>query len=125
MQNHPFVTSIHRGVSCISVAQCLGKEGSHHMKQMLEQDRFLNGQVKNGDSYRYLPDLIAFHSCQGAVHISGTMVNGSHGMSPWVQRVVTPLRSEVWERELEAHPDQVFVDYIVTGIKMGFRIGFN
>ena len=35
----------------------------------------------------------------------------------------TPLSVAAWEEALKAHPDQVFVHYILAGIKCGFHIG--
>ena len=43
---------------------------------------------------------------------------------PWA-RVVTPLKASVWEKLLCNHPDRDFVQFICTGIREGFRIGFN
>lgn len=40
-------------------------------------------------------------------------------------QVKTPLKVEVWKRELSRHPDQQFAEYITAGIESGFRIGFN
>ena len=40
-------------------------------------------------------------------------------------RVVTPLRWRMWDLALTGHPDTRFRDYIVRGIREGFRIGFN
>ena len=37
----------------------------------------------------------------------------------------SPLKWEAWTNKLESHPDQEYVQYIVAGIKQGFRIGFN
>ena len=42
-----------------------------------------------------------------------------------VSQVKTPLKSDKWTLELSAHPDRLFVEYILHGIKYGFRIGFN
>ena len=40
-------------------------------------------------------------------------------------QITTPLRSALWEKELEDHPDQVFASYVVKGIKQGFRVGYD
>ena len=40
-------------------------------------------------------------------------------------RVVTPLKSEVWERYLQALPDKECAQYMVNGLSQGFRVGFN
>ena len=39
--------------------------------------------------------------------------------------VVTPLRIAAWERGLAGHPDREFAWYVCTGIREGFRVGFN
>ena len=39
--------------------------------------------------------------------------------------VVTPLRVGAWDRGLAGHPDRRLVEYIVRGIREGFRIGGN
>ena len=38
---------------------------------------------------------------------------------------VTPLLHSKWERALRAHPDRAFANYICTGLRQGFRIGFS
>ena len=37
----------------------------------------------------------------------------------------TPLKADAWQRYLANHPDLAYVDYILDGIRNGFRIGFN
>ena len=37
----------------------------------------------------------------------------------------TPLKVNEWEAALGAHPDRLFVQYILHGISEGFRIGYN
>ena len=39
--------------------------------------------------------------------------------------MITPLRKQAWGQELAEHPDRWFVNYILTGIEHGFRIGFG
>ena len=39
--------------------------------------------------------------------------------------ITTTLKPDVWERALAAHPDRDFAQYIRTGIRHGFHIGFN
>ena len=39
--------------------------------------------------------------------------------------VVNPLHSEQWAVMLADHPDKDHVDYILSDIKEGFRIGFD
>lgn len=40
-------------------------------------------------------------------------------------RVVTPLRLNNWVKGLASHPDKCFVDYVCSGIRDGFRIGYD
>ena len=37
---------------------------------------------------------------------------------------VTPIDAQKLWRELCSHPDQVKVDYVITGLTSGFRLGF-
>ena len=39
--------------------------------------------------------------------------------------VFTPLHVDRWESLLAQHPDRYYMDYILTGIKEGFRVGFE
>ena len=39
--------------------------------------------------------------------------------------ITTTLKPDVWERALAAHPDREFAQYVCTGIRHGFRIGFD
>ena len=39
--------------------------------------------------------------------------------------VRTPLVVENWEQLMAGHPDSRFRDYILRGLKHGFRIGYN
>ena len=41
------------------------------------------------------------------------------------QNITTPLRWESWQQALSDHPDGEFTRLLVTGIKEGFRIGFD
>lgn len=43
---------------------------------------------------------------------------------PWA-RIVTPLRLSEWESALSMHSDQEFKSFICSGIRDGFRIGFD
>ena len=44
---------------------------------------------------------------------------------PMLQSPSTPLDWRMWEECLKDHPDRRFRDYIVRGIRDGFRIGFS
>jgi hypothetical protein len=39
--------------------------------------------------------------------------------------VTTPLNWREWDSALATHPDQRFRNYIVSGIRYGFRLGFD
>ena len=41
------------------------------------------------------------------------------------EKVVTPLLWQRWEEELEEHPDREWVEFLVRGIKFGFRLGHD
>lgn len=40
-------------------------------------------------------------------------------------KVRTPLNLLAWEKALRQHPDPLFVQYLVRGMRSGFRIGFD
>ena len=42
-----------------------------------------------------------------------------------LQLVHTPLQADAWQHYLGKHPDQAFVKYLLSGMRSGFRIGFN
>ena len=50
--------------------------------------------------------------------------SAQHHEADW-SRVTSPLKPEVWEKALESHPDWDFVTLICSGIRYGFRVGFN
>ena len=68
-------------------------------------------------AYHYTSDLLTLDQCQ------------PYHEKPEVQKrllgVFTPLRLVQWESLLASHPDRDYVDYILRGIKEGFRIGFK
>ena len=44
--------------------------------------------------------------------------------SSWA-KIVTPLRLTEWERALALHPDEEFKHFVCSGLRDGFRIGFD
>ena len=44
---------------------------------------------------------------------------------PELQGIVTPLSVDAWQDHLRSHPDDDFVQYLLSGIRGGFRIGFD
>lgn len=61
------------------------------------------------DVYPYMADLMALNATLPAP----------------LQRINTPLKVDAWQHYLSDHPDQTYVDYLLSGIKAGFRIGFD
>ena len=37
----------------------------------------------------------------------------------------SPLNPHLWEVALRRHPDRLFVEYVIQGLKQGIRIGFD
>ena len=73
------------------------------------------GGAKQSAAYPYTADLLALEACQPPP-------GGQHTPSPMEQ---TPLDADTWEAMLSSHPDRVFAQFIVRGLRHGFRIGFN
>ena len=68
------------------------------------------------DQYRYTKELLALQRC-GAVPPKVVPTALSTDMSP--------LDWQEWAKALAAHPDKQFAKYIVNGIRVGFRVGYN
>ena len=43
----------------------------------------------------------------------------------WISGLSTPLHLLAWRRRLGTHPDKDYVNYILSGIEYGFRIGVD
>ncbi len=41
------------------------------------------------------------------------------------EKVVTPLLWQRWEKELEENSDREWVEFLIRGIKCGFRLGHD
>ena len=65
-----------------------------------------------------MDDLLAIDSCRPP----GSWVPPS---SLAISRTATPLKAEKWEEALASYPDKRFTQYILSGIREGFRIGFD
>ena len=39
--------------------------------------------------------------------------------------MVTPIDARKLQHELRLHPNQALVDYVISGLSFGFRLGFN
>ncbi len=66
--------------------------------------------------YPYRDDLLALDGCRTVPPVL---------LPPGLSAIVTPLWWEEWQRRLADHQDRVFVDWVVTGIRKGFRVGFQ
>lgn len=66
--------------------------------------------------YRYMEELKRLDNAHGA---SVPVVD------PRLSPIITPLNLGAWSKCLEYHPDKAFVQYILTGVTQGFRVGFN
>ena len=64
-----------------------------------------------------MKDLLALDSCRPN--------DSSHSLAQNLHGVSTPLPWQVWDQKLASHPDQEFRKYIVSGLRDGFRIGFD
>lgn len=42
-----------------------------------------------------------------------------------LRAIVTPLKLPFWKEQLHSHLDQQFAEFIIRGIRSGFRIGFD
>ena len=42
-----------------------------------------------------------------------------------LEGVSTPLILSAWSKELSRHPDRDFVEYLLNGIRLGFRVGYK
>lgn len=51
--------------------------------------------------------------------------SGAHSLPEELSKVVTPLKSEVWEYYLRDLPDRDCATYVVKGLSQGFRVGFD
>ena len=56
-------------------------------------------------------------------HLSGMVAPNS--APPELHGIITPLSRDVWKFHLRSHPDGDFVQYLLSGIQNGFRIGFD
>ena len=68
-------------------------------------------------AYEYMEDLLALDACRPP--------DALKELPPGLREVRTPLDWREWDKALAAHPDQRFREYIVRGIREGFRVGFD
>ena len=72
--------------------------------------------VNPGYVYPYTADLVLLNQCRESNPVS---------LPTQAQHITTPLVVGQWESLLQDHPDRPLVQYIVTGMKEGFRVGFR
>ena len=67
------------------------------------------------------------HAISGArlLALANASKSGEPDLPVHLNKIVTPLEREVWERELEEHPDRTFAWHILQGITEGFRVGHD
>ena len=73
------------------------------------------GSCVSGGKYTYTDDLLHLQSSIPSVV----------RLPPECSIITTPLRVEVWEKYLQLFPDREYVQYLLDGIRQGFRIGCN
>ncbi len=94
------------------LSQCQVHEG-----HLVVPELFLAGSVQaHSGNNPYTADLINLRE-------EGQM--SRQDPPPLLSMVTTPLRLWVWEAELARHPDKDFAEYVISGIRDGFRIGFR
>ena len=69
--------------------------------------------------YRYREDLKGLETCEPP------QLGGNQEHIHVLCNVSTPLHIEAWQEALATHPDSVFQEYIMKGLRQGFRIGFS
>ena len=67
--------------------------------------------------YTYIDDLLALDACKPTLT--------THTLPTTMQVISTPLHWQAWDHKLTRHPDQRFRDYITSGLRYGFRLGFD
>ena len=77
-----------------------------------------SGDFLFAGGYRYTDDLLALDSCRAA-QADTQLLSGP------LAAISTPLRWVSWEKALGSYPDDSLRHYIVSGLRDGFRIGFN
>lgn len=82
----------------------------------INKGRSYHGYATLAGSYRYMEDLIRLEGCR---------LPEPMGLVQSLQASNSPLRWQEWDTGLSTHPDQRFRQYIVNGIREGFRVGFD
>ena len=86
----------------------------------VDTDLHTKGMIQNG-GYWYIKDLLSLNAYQDSKGSEYTAFSGTMKVPP------EELTVEVsaWKEELSSHPDQQYVNFIISGLEEGFRIGFN
>ena len=71
---------------------------------------------ESADQYPFLQQLLA---------LDGKRPSAPRPLPEALYQINTPTKVEVWQRELEGHPDKAFSHYILQGLEQGFRVGFE
>ena len=66
--------------------------------------------------YKYLDDLLALDTCCLTFKVP---------LPARASTITTSLKLDAWAELFARHTDKVFVAYILEGIQLGFRIGFD
>ena len=67
--------------------------------------------------YKYTRDLLEMEGRESGMSLSQVPAE--------LQQVQTLLQIKEWEKSLRAHPDREFCDYLLRGMRSGFRVGFH
>lgn len=68
-------------------------------------------------NYQYTEDLLYLANC--------ILPAGKKSVQNELCKITTPLRLAHWESMLSSHPDREYADYIISGIRDGFRVGYS
>ena len=81
---------------------------------MLEQQG--KGRTSNEGHNEYTADLVALESRVSPAQST---------VPPLLSTVLTPVKIPIWEVRLAGHPDRKFVEYVINGLRSGFKIGYD
>ena len=68
--------------------------------------------------YQYTADQLAIDRCRPSNSTTRIPMGG-------LAAINTPLQWQAWERALRTHPDKQFTEYVVSGLREGFRVGIK
>lgn len=73
--------------------------------------------LAGGDTYPYMQQLASLDAQRPQQPLPLRPAN--------LQQITTPLHPHKWEELLQNYPDRDLAQYVVAGLRNGFRIGFN